>query len=512
MRVTNLMITRGMLGNIMTNKADMNKKYEQYATRQKIQNPSDDPVVAIRALKYRSNLSELEQYRTKNVEDAASWMDATESALTNMNDLLTELYDKCVAGASDTYETIDRDSMEQSLLNSKEEIYRSMNADNAGRYLFSGYRTNTSVCYTKDDSSKKYTITEPLSFQNLYEKTYVKGGAEYDTSKTAEDYKKEAPTTDKAYVLDLGYKDLASLNKLTVTDKNGAEVTFTIATKNSTDADCYTAGTNTVNFIADTGQIVISDDLYETFRTAKSVVAEYDKTNFKTGDVRPEMYYDCTSVELDSTGNPKADTQKTYTKPEEQDIKYDVNFGQQLKVNVLANETINSSYARAIDNILDALNDAYNTQSEIENVNLLMSDSNKSPDEIAALSTLKEQLETELTLKKSILRESFASAQTATKNAQNGTKVPYINENGETEVKKISVSIATTSIGSRSARLKMIQTRLEDLKINFTDLRDTNEVVDLEEALVNYTAAQTAYNAALNAAGRMVQNSLLDFL
>ena len=58
----------------------------------------------------------------------------------------------------------------------------------------------------------------------------------------------------------------------------------------------------------------------------------------------------------------------------------------------------------------------------------------------------------------------------------------------------------------------MIQTRLEDLKINFTDLRDTNEVVDLEEAVVNYTAAQTAYNAALNAAGRMVQNSLLDFL
>ena len=178
----------------------------------------------------------------------------------------------------------------------------------------------------------------------------------------------------------------------------------------------------------------------------------------------------------------------------------------------MANETINSSYARAIDNILDALNDAYNTQSEIDNANLLMSDSNKSPDEIAALSTLKEQLETELTLKKSILRESFASAQTATKNAQNGTKVPYINKNGETEIKKISVSIATTSIGSRSARLKMIQTRLEDLKINFTDLRDTNEVVDLEEAVVNYTAAQTAYNAALNAAGRMVQNSLLDFL
>ena len=174
MRVTNLMMTNGMLSSIMANKADMNKKYEQYATQQKIQNPSDDPVIAIRALKYRSNLSELQQYREKNAEDASSWMSATETALTNMNSLLTELYNKCVSGATDTYETIDRDSMEQFLSNYKEEIYKSMNADNAGRYLFSGYRTDTSVCYTSDDSSKKYTITEPLTFENLYEKTYIK--------------------------------------------------------------------------------------------------------------------------------------------------------------------------------------------------------------------------------------------------------------------------------------------------------------------------------------------------
>ncbi len=511
MRVTNLMMTNGMLSSIMANKADMNKKYEQYATQQKIQNPSDDPVIAIRALKYRSNLSELQQYREKNAEDASSWMSATETALTNMNSLLTELYDKCVSGATDTYETIDRDSMEQFLSNYKEEIYKSMNADNAGRYLFSGYRTDTSVCYTSDDSSKKYTITEPLTFENLYEKTYIKGGATYNPNSKAEDYKKQAPTTEKAYVMDLGYKDLENLG-LKVKDSTGNDVTLTITKKNSTDTDCYAPAQGEINFIADTGQIVISKDLYETFRTAKSIVATYDKTKFETGDVRPEMYYDCTSVELNDDGKERVGTEKIYTKPESQDIKYDVNFGQQLKVNVLANETINSSYARAIDNILNAVNDAYSTQAKIDNANLLLSDSNKTPDEIAALNTLKEQLEVELTLKKSILRESFANAQTATKAAQNGIKVPYLNENGETEIKKISVSIATTSIGSRSARLQMIQTRLDDLKVNYTELRDNNEVMDLEEAMVNYTAAQTAYNASLSAAGKMVQTSLLDFL
>ena len=137
MRVTNVMMTTNMMRNITNNKADMSAKFDQYATGQKIQKPSEDPVVAIRSLKYRANLTELQQYVDKNIPDAFTWMDVTEGALDNMNQLLTSMYGYCTQGAHDTYETIDRDKINQTLQQYKEQIYECLNTDNAGRYIFS---------------------------------------------------------------------------------------------------------------------------------------------------------------------------------------------------------------------------------------------------------------------------------------------------------------------------------------------------------------------------------------
>ena len=99
-------MTTNMLTNITKNKADMSTKFDQYATGQKIQRPSEDPVIAIRSLKYRANLTELQQYVDKNIPDAFEWMNVTESALDNMNTLLTNMYKYCTQGAQDTYELL----------------------------------------------------------------------------------------------------------------------------------------------------------------------------------------------------------------------------------------------------------------------------------------------------------------------------------------------------------------------------------------------------------------------
>ena len=54
MRVTSKMMTTNMLNNINRNKNNMSILGNQYSTQQKIQRPSEDPVVAVRSLKYRS--------------------------------------------------------------------------------------------------------------------------------------------------------------------------------------------------------------------------------------------------------------------------------------------------------------------------------------------------------------------------------------------------------------------------------------------------------------------------
>lgn len=531
MRVTNIMMTTNMLGNITRNKTDMNTKFNQYATGQKIQKPSEDPVVAIRSLKYRANLTELKQYLDKNVQDAFEWMNVTESALDNMNELMTKMYSYCTQGAQDTYETIDRDSIAQTLQQYKEEIYECLNADYAGRYVFSGYRTDTPVCYEDKTTDTEYEIKEPLTFQNLYKRDYVLGGARYQEGTSTESYKQMAPTTDSAYCLDLSYTDIENMTGLTYVNADGEEVNLMesfdfreidfiepVDEDGRVTSSVYSVESNQIVFIRDTGELVLSAEAYEALRTSQSISASYVKNTFNKGDLRPEMYFDCVGYSMtmdEETGEKIRRTDEdgneigiSYTKPREQDICYEVNFAQNLKVNTMANETLNGTFARVFDNIMAAVNDAYNTQQEIDNVDLLLARTDNTDDVTEALGALREQLETELILKKSMLQKAFSNGMAGVKEAQDGTKAA----NDDGTVSKISVSIATTSLGSRYTRLELIENRLTEQETSFTEILTNNEHVNIEDAIINYNAAENTYNASLSAASKVVQNSLLNFL
>ena len=65
---------RNNLSNINTNKVYQDKLSTQMSTQKKVSRPSDDPVVSIRALRLRSNVTEVTQYYSKNIPDAESWL------------------------------------------------------------------------------------------------------------------------------------------------------------------------------------------------------------------------------------------------------------------------------------------------------------------------------------------------------------------------------------------------------------------------------------------------------
>ena len=60
MRITNRMMINNSLANINVNKNQMNTMDTQLSTQKKISRPSEDPIIAIRALRFRSNLNEIE--------------------------------------------------------------------------------------------------------------------------------------------------------------------------------------------------------------------------------------------------------------------------------------------------------------------------------------------------------------------------------------------------------------------------------------------------------------------
>ena len=105
------MISNSAQSHIGNAKTVCSNMRSSFTSEKKIQRPSDDPTVAVRALKYRSTVSQITQYVEKNVKDAMSWMDTTESALKNINSVLVDMKGYLNQGANDYLAQDERNSV-----------------------------------------------------------------------------------------------------------------------------------------------------------------------------------------------------------------------------------------------------------------------------------------------------------------------------------------------------------------------------------------------------------------
>ena len=69
MRITNNIILHNTTGNINGNKVNVNNLNNQMTSQKKIQRPSENPVIAVRSLRLRTTLSEIDQYYENNILD-----------------------------------------------------------------------------------------------------------------------------------------------------------------------------------------------------------------------------------------------------------------------------------------------------------------------------------------------------------------------------------------------------------------------------------------------------------
>ena len=165
MRITNQMVTSGSLRNMQKTMQKVSKLNEQSITGKKILAPSEDPVIAIRALKLRTTCDKLTQYKEKNVKDAMNWVDTTQGSIRNIIGHLEDVYDYCTQGSTDTFYTDDRSKIVNELKALKEAIYDEGGITYAGRYLFSGYKTETNMIFQNSAAKEglSYNITKIIS-------------------------------------------------------------------------------------------------------------------------------------------------------------------------------------------------------------------------------------------------------------------------------------------------------------------------------------------------------------
>lgn len=144
MRVTQSMLSNTMLRNLNSSYTRMATLQEQISTGSKLLRPSDDPVGVTKAMSYRTQLEQNEQYQS-NLDTATKWLDMSDDALGQVTKAMTRVQELITQAANDTNQTVDREKMLVEIQQIREEIKDIGNTKIGDSYIFSGTRTNEPV-------------------------------------------------------------------------------------------------------------------------------------------------------------------------------------------------------------------------------------------------------------------------------------------------------------------------------------------------------------------------------
>lgn len=562
MRITNKIMQKNNLSNINTNKIYQDKLSTQMSTQKKINRPSDDPVVAIRALRLRSSVTEITQYYSKNIPDAESWLSVTEDALKNLSAIITNMITLCTKGSNGPLKTEDRQIILEQLKALGEEVYATGDADYAGRYVFTGYRTDTPLSFDKEENIK-YQITEQLKNNVIDSVTKVNMGKLEDlnsanfNSADMKDIIEDDITDVEVHRIRLAYDDCyadggvkvsfqvpkqatnadGSLKyetnpdgsqKLdgdgnpipvyekdadgkivydTVTWPNGNVTMKTMHSYDNPDPYNYIADSahkDEVVFVPETGELLLGDERYQELMKIK----DDDTTLADESEIR--VTYE------------KQHWQKGDLRPEhyfycksnpgdaEKEIVYnqsylsvdaerqDIEYDVGYNQTIRVNSTADQCFKHGIGREVDDLLTSIQDVLDLEA-------------QQASLEKMMESLEDGTTDKK-IMQNQLDALNKALTLAKK--KEQKLFEEGITAFQGYldDASLCITECGTRSSKLALIKNRSQNQKTTFETLKSENEDIDITEVAIQLNSAELTYEAALMATGKVSQTTLLNYI
>jgi flagellar hook-associated protein 3 FlgL len=142
MRITNSMMVKNFMADLNKNMTKVDKYQYQLSTGRRIRYLSDDPIGIMASLSARSKLSKLDMHNA-SIGDAKSWLTQTETALEQINSVITKLYESAVAAANGTMNGDDKLVAAEEVKQLRDHVVQLGNSTYGGRYIFGGYNTTT---------------------------------------------------------------------------------------------------------------------------------------------------------------------------------------------------------------------------------------------------------------------------------------------------------------------------------------------------------------------------------
>lgn len=104
MRVTQSMLAHNSLGHIHKGYNNLGNIMDQLSTGKKITRASQDPVVAMNGMRYRTQVTEVEQFK-RNLSEVYNWMESADSALDTSTQAMHRIRELAIQASNDTYES-----------------------------------------------------------------------------------------------------------------------------------------------------------------------------------------------------------------------------------------------------------------------------------------------------------------------------------------------------------------------------------------------------------------------
>ncbi|MGM7634575.1 flagellar hook-associated protein FlgL [Bacillus sp. Hm123] len=140
MRITQSMLSNNMLRHLSNSYERLGKFQDQMNTGKKITKPSDDPIIAMKGMSYRTTVLEVEQYK-RNFGEAYNWVENTDAALDQATQALHRIRELTVQASNDSYEEGQRESIEKEIKQLTEHLEEIANTKFGDKYLFNGTDT-----------------------------------------------------------------------------------------------------------------------------------------------------------------------------------------------------------------------------------------------------------------------------------------------------------------------------------------------------------------------------------
>jgi flagellar hook-associated protein 3 FlgL len=161
MRISNSLLQSRVLYDLQSTLSEVAKAQSQVASGKRITTMSEDPLAGAQVLTADRGLRAIEQYR-RNSTAARSRVDAEESVLNQLTDLLTRAKELAIQEGSSTSTPLTHQTAASELQQILDQVVQLGNTQVGSEYLFAGHQTgapfDTAGVYFGDDGSRQSEI------------------------------------------------------------------------------------------------------------------------------------------------------------------------------------------------------------------------------------------------------------------------------------------------------------------------------------------------------------------